>query len=83
MKFAEFYFRTKEYSAARYCYLDILESHRDKTTQNHAMVRTILATQALKEWQPCLDYVEKFYDSVEKGSRKEIKLAKKNCAQKQ
>ncbi len=80
---ADFYFRTKEFSAARYWYLDILESHRDQFTQSHAMVRTILATHALKEWQPCLDYVEKYYDSVEKGAKKEIKLVKDNCIKKQ
>lgn len=76
---ADFYFKTKEYSAARYWYLDILENHQDEKTRNHAMVRTILATSHLKEWQPCLDYVEKFYSSVDKREHKEIESIKDNC----
>lgn len=79
---ADFYFKTKEWSAARYWYLDILENHQDEKTRNHAMLRTILATSELKEWQPCVDYVEKFYQSVDKGSQKEIKSVKDRCQRK-
>lgn len=79
---ADFYFKTKEYSAARYWYLDILENHNDPKTRNHAMVRTVLATAHLKEWDSCLDYVEKFYQLVDKEGQKEIKSAKDSCKQK-
>lgn len=79
---ADFYYRTKEFAAARYWYLDMLENHRDDPTRTHAMVHTILSTYRLKEWQPCLDYIEKFYDEVDKGSRKEIKSVKSNCTDK-
>lgn len=79
---ADFYFRTKEYSAARYWYLDILENHQDEKSRSHAMLRTILATSKLKEWQPCLDYVEKFYQSVDKEAQKEIKSVKDECQKK-
>ena len=77
---ADFYFKTKEYSAARYWYLDILENHKDEKSRTHAMLRTILASAALKEWQPCLDYVEKFYNSVDKEAQKEIKSTKDICS---
>lgn len=80
---ADFYFKTKEWSAARYWYLDILENHQDPKTRNHAMVRTVLATSQLKEWDPCLDYVEKFYQLVDKEGQKEIKSAKDTCQRKQ
>ena len=76
---ADFYFKTGEYSAARYWYLDILENHQDNKIKNHAMLRTILATSKLKEWQSCLDYVEKFYQMVDKGSQSEIKSIKNKC----
>lgn len=79
---ADFYFRTKEFSAARYWYLDILENHQDQRTRSHAMLRTILATSELKEWQPCLDYIEKFYQSVDKEAHKEIKSVKDECQKK-
>ena len=76
---ADFYFKTDQYSPARYWYLDILDNHQDKKTRNHAMVRTIQATSKLKEWQPCLDYIEKFYQMVDKGSQSEIKSIKTKC----
>lgn len=79
---ADFYFKTKEFSAARYWYLDILDNHQDQRTRNHAMLRTVLATSKLKEWQPCLDYVEKFYQLVDKEAQKEIKSVKDTCQKK-
>ncbi len=79
---ADFYFRTKEYGAARYWYLDMIENHKDKKTLNHSMLRTILATSQLKEWEECLDYVEKFYQLVDKQAQKEIKSIKDKCQKK-
>lgn len=79
---ADFYFRTKEFGAARYWYLDMIDNHRNKQTLNHAMVRTILATSQLKEWEVCLDYVEKFYQLVDKEAQKEIKSIKDKCQKK-
>lgn len=79
---ADFYFKTEEFSAARYWYLDILENHQDKKTRNHAILRTITATYELKEKQPCLDYVEKYYDTVEKEIQEEIDSIKDRCINK-
>lgn len=76
---ADFYFKTKEFAAARYWYLDILENHQDPKLRDHAMTRTIAASSELKEWQPCLDYIEKFYQSVDKELHKEINLVKDSC----
>jgi outer membrane protein assembly factor BamD len=77
---ADFYFKTDEWSAARYWYLDILDNHQDPKLRSHAMVRTILATQELKEWQACIDYIEKFQGSVDKSARKEINSIKGKCS---
>lgn len=76
---ADFYFKTEKFAPARYWYLDILENHQEDKTRKHAMVRTIMATAELKEWQPCLDYIEKFYQLVDKRSQSEIKLIEQNC----
>ena len=46
---ADFYFKTDEFSAARYWYLDILENHQDKKTRKHAILRTMISTYNLKE----------------------------------
>lgn len=79
---ADFYFKTDKFAPARYWYLDILENHQNKDTRNHAMLRTILATFELKEWQPCLDYIEKFYQLVDKAAQSEIKSVKRTCTKK-
>lgn len=76
---ADFYYKTDEWSAARYWYLDMLANHHDKKTRDHAMVRTILATYELKEWQTCVDYAEKFYQEIDKEGQEEIKSIKDKC----
>jgi outer membrane protein assembly factor BamD len=79
---ADFYFKTKKFSAARYWYLDILENHQNHKTRHHAMLRTVLASHELKEWQTCLEYIEKFYQLVDKQSQKEIRSRKHKCENK-
>lgn len=76
---ADFYFKTKKYEPARYWYLDMLENHQDPKTRNHAMVRAVLSSYHLKEWQSCVDYIEKFYQLIDKRGQKEIKSAKDTC----
>lgn len=79
---ADFYFKTKEWSAARYWYLDMLENHQEPKTRNHAMVRTVSASRNLKEWDSCRDYSEKFLQLVDKEDKKEIKSILDNCQKK-
>lgn len=79
---ADFYFKTDEWSAARYWYIDMLQNHQDEKTRKHAMARIIMATYELKEWQPCLDYIEKYYQEVDKKLHKEIKSIKEECQKK-
>lgn len=79
---ADFYFKTHEYSAARYWYLDILENHQDEKTRNRAMTRTILASSKVKDWAGCADYIEKYEALVDKASQKEINLVKNKCMKK-
>jgi outer membrane protein assembly factor BamD len=77
---ADFYFKTDKFAPARYWYLDILDNHQDNKTRNHAMFRTILATAELKEWEPCLDYIEKFYQLVDKKAQNALKSIKVKCS---
>jgi outer membrane protein assembly factor BamD len=76
---ADFYFKTSEFSAARYWYLDILQRHQEKKIRQHAIKRTILATYSLKEWKSCVEYVEKFATEVDKELLKEINSTKELC----
>jgi outer membrane protein assembly factor BamD len=79
---ADFYFKTKEWSAARYWYLDILENHRSPRIRAHAMVRIVQASRKLKEWDACKDYSEKFLPEVDKGDKSAIKSNLENCQKK-
>ncbi len=79
---ADFYFKTKEWSAARYWYLDIMENHKESKLRHHAMVRTVEATRQLKEWDSCKDYSEKFLAEVDKEDKRAIKLSLDNCNKK-
>jgi len=76
---ADFYFKTKEYSAARYWYLDILDNHQDTKTRRHAILRTITATYKLKQKKTCLEYAEKYYETVDKKAQEKIDSIKNSC----
>lgn len=76
---ADFYFKTKEFGAARYWYLDILENHQEENIRSHAGLRTVLASAKLKEWEACIDYAEKFGALVEKGDKKTLKSTQDKC----
>lgn len=79
---ADFYFKTKEWSAARYWYLDMLQNHTDGKTRNHVMNRIVQSTWKLKEWDACKEYGEKFLPDVDKKAQKEIKSTLENCQNK-
>ncbi len=79
---ADFYFRTKEWSAARYWYLDMIEHQQDPKTKKHAMVRTVESSRMLKEWDACKEYSEKFLQEVDKEDKNAIKLSLDNCDKK-
>ncbi|HXH32053.1 MAG TPA: outer membrane protein assembly factor BamD [Bacteriovoracaceae bacterium] len=79
---ADFYFKTKEYSAARYWYQDIIENHKDEKILKHAVLRSIMASQELKEWKTCSESAEKYYQSVDKETQNEINSIKAVCQEK-
>lgn len=76
---ADFYFKTKVYTAARYWYLDILNNHQDPKTRRQAMERVVVASYKMKEFGDCINYSEKFYDQVRKKAKKVIESTKESC----
>lgn len=79
---ADFYFKTKKYSAAQYWYKDILKTYQQKKMRNHAMLRIILSYKELKKWDFCVDSFEKFQSELDKVSLLELKPVKKLCKRK-
>jgi outer membrane protein assembly factor BamD len=80
---ADFYFKTDAYGAARYWYLDILSNHSNEKIRRHAMERVVKASLELKEYQTCINYAEKFYELVDKKTKKVIQSVKDTCSKRE
>lgn len=77
---ADFYFKTKVYEAARFWYLDILTKHAgNEKIKQHSMMRIVASSMNMKEYETCLNYVEKFTAVIDKDSEKELKSYTDTC----
>lgn len=66
---ADFYFKTEKFSAARWRYLEMLASFKDKKLRSHSMQRVILSSYYMKEYDKCLSYSKDFSsDLIDKDS---------------
>jgi outer membrane protein assembly factor BamD len=80
---ADFYFKTEVFSAARWRYLDILNSFENKDLRNHSMIRVVESSFALKEFEKCVNYADQFLPSLSSNKDKSIvKSVRKNCQKK-
>lgn len=78
---ADFYFKTKKWSAARYWYIDIIENHhKDTKTSFRAALRVVQASYQNKDYQDCIDYGQKFQGAVDKETIKALKLVVAKCS---
>lgn len=62
---ADFYFRTKKYNAARYRYLDIIDSFDNKQILYHAKLRVVESSYYMKEYRECLNYLKSYAKSFD------------------
>jgi len=70
---ADFYFKTKEYSAAEYRYRDILKTfHRPKSFIDHAKVRLVKSAYNQKKIDECKKYFKSYYPSLDAESQEMI-----------
>ncbi|GEM_PF-768343 len=76
---ADFYFKTEVFGPARYWYLDILSNHAEEKIRYHSMERIVSASYELKEYSACINYSEKFYELVDKKTKKVIQSVKEKC----
>ena len=78
---ADFYFKTKAYDSARYRYLTILENFTaNKKIRDHAILRVIATSEALKDKKSCEKYYKKYKKLIHKNYREELKEAHAHCA---
>lgn len=66
---ADFYFKTKNYSAAKWRYLDILDNFKDKKLITHSKRRIVLTTFYLKEWKECVDFFDRYKKFLDSDKR--------------
>lgn len=76
---ADFYFKTEVFDAARYRYLDILKSFKKPKLRDHAMIRILEASLALKDYSECVDYSNKFSKIISKDKVDQINSITKDC----
>ncbi len=79
---ADFYFKTEVYSAARWRYLDILQSFKDEDLRIHSMKRIIQSSLLLKEYENCIEYGEKFRPYFTKEVKSEVGKMISKCESK-
>jgi len=79
---ADFYFKTEVYSAARWRYLDILESFKDKKLRLHSMQRIVASSAHLKEYDKCIQYADKYVQFLEGEGKTQVSEFRNTCAKK-
>ncbi len=80
---ADFYFKTDEFSSARYHYLIILDQFKDNDLRKHSMKRILMASYNLGEFKECKNYYKKFFDDVRGEEKDELKEIYQQCKNKQ
>jgi outer membrane protein assembly factor BamD len=79
---ADFYFKTDEYSAARWRYLEIMTNYKNKDLRKKSITRIVETSLYLKQFKKCLkyynEYKNEFSDKYFVEDLKELYLKCKN-----
>ncbi len=65
---ADFYFKTKNYEAARYRYLHIANRFKEPDISNYSKVKIVETSYLLKDYPMCLNYIKMFATTLSKES---------------
>ncbi|RLA65093.1 MAG: hypothetical protein DRQ88_02445 [Epsilonproteobacteria bacterium] len=76
---ADFYYKTGVYDSARYRYLDILNSYKVESLNNHSMLRVVLASFNLEEYKACVAYGQEYLFQVTTKARRRMEDLIKDC----
>lgn len=80
---ADFYFKTKNYEAAQFRYLDILKSFQgEKELINHAQARIVKSSFNLGNYRNCLNYLKQFATSFSESVAKSMTGYAQKCGDK-
>lgn len=79
---ADFYFKTEQFSAARWRYLVILNEFENKKLRSHAMRRIIISTYHMNEFKKCIDYLGSYSPHLSKKDLSTIGKYGRDCKNK-
>jgi outer membrane protein assembly factor BamD len=76
---ADFYYKTEQYSAAIWRYLDILENYGDVELRQHSMTRIVLSSLKLEKYSSCVDYYLQFEGMLQENNIKSLRSVYQDC----
>lgn len=76
---ADFYFKTENFSAARYRCLDVIKNYDTKDLKNHCVELVLKASLKLNEKKECVKYYHQLKGHVSKKGLNSVNVAYKNC----
>lgn len=79
---ADFYFKTEQYSAARWRYFDILSNFQENKLRSHSMQRIVQSSFYLKEYEKCITYADKYTQELTKSDKDKVSEYTKYCKEK-
>ena len=78
---ADFYYKTEEWGAARYRYLDILNTFRDPKIVEHAAVRVLQTSAKLTDKNGCGNYYKIYQSRLDESGRERLSKAYQACSE--
>ena len=81
MYIADFYFRTEVFVSARYRYLGIIKSYKEKPLINLAIERVLLSSYSLKEFSKCSKHYKNYRNLVSGEYKSKIEKLGEKCKQ--
>jgi len=76
---ADFYFKTKNYKAAKYRYLKIMRELDNSEIVDHSMKRIVMSAFHANEFSECKAYSDKFFNLLSDSSKKDIIGISEKC----
>jgi len=81
-RIADFYYKVKNYDAAIWRYLDILDNIGNKKIRKHSMIRLVRSSKRNKAYRKCISYADTYFQFLEKEDRIVVEGLKMECKKK-
>jgi len=79
---ADFYFKTKNYEAARYRFLDIANTFKEKEISNYSKLKVVESSYLMEDYPLCLGYIKMFAAGLNEEAAKKADDYVTKCSEK-